>query len=75
MIGRVFGVNPLTCPRCGSTKEVIAFITDDEVIERILKHLNRWDPPQLPSGNPSGGQPTVIYDEDVRVYEEIDEPP
>ena len=75
MIHRVYGVDPLTCTRCGSTMEIIAFITDDDVVERILKHLNRWDPPRRPPGTATPGHHTVIYDEDVPVYEEIDEPP
>jgi hypothetical protein len=75
LIGRIYGVNPLTCTRCGSTMEVIAFITDEEVVARILKHVNRWDPPRRPPVTPAPGQRTVIYDEDVLVYEEIDEPP
>jgi hypothetical protein len=75
MIRRVYGVDPLTCPRCGSKMDVIAVITDDEVVQRILKHLNRWDPPQRLPANPPTAERTVIYDEDVPVYEEIDEPP
>jgi hypothetical protein len=75
MIGRVYGVDPLTCSRCGSTMEIIAFITDGEVVQRILKHLNRWDPPRRPSVTPASGQRTIIFDEDLPVYEEIDEPP
>ena len=42
--------------------EIIAFIHDEEVIEKILKHLNRWDPPRAP---PSGESvlETVIDDD------------
>ncbi len=72
---RVYGVDPLTRTRCGSTMEIIAFITDDEVVQRILKHLNRWDPPRRLPANPPTADCTVVYDEDVTAYEEIDEPP
>jgi hypothetical protein len=75
MIHRVYGVDPLTCGRCGSAMEIIALITDDDVVERILKHLNLWDPPRRSPGTAPPGQHTVIYDEDVPAYEEIDEPP
>jgi hypothetical protein len=75
MIHRVYGIDPLTCGRCGSTMEIIAFITDGAVVERILKHLNRWDPPRRSPGMAAPGQHTVVYDEEVPVYEEIDEPP
>ena len=75
MIRRVYGVDPLTCTRCGSTMEIIAFITDADVVERILRHPNRWDPPQRPPGTATPGQRTTIVDEDVPIYEQIDEPP
>jgi hypothetical protein len=39
-----------------------------------LKHLQRWDPPAMPSAD-QVPERTVIYDEDLPVYEEIDEPP
>ena len=50
LLKRVYGVDPLLCPRCGSTMEVIAFIHDPEVTEKILRHLHRWDPPRAPPG-------------------------
>jgi hypothetical protein len=53
---------------------VIAFITEDDVIAKILRHLHRWDPP---TRSPAGGEPserTVVYDEEIPVYDEIDEP-
>ena len=53
---------------------VIAFITQDDVIQKILRHLERWDAPTKPSTSHIAER-TVIYDEDTPVYEEIDEPP
>jgi len=32
-------------PLIGQRGSIIAFIDDTDVIERILKHLNVWDPP------------------------------
>jgi len=75
MLKRVYGIDPLVCPKCSSKMSVIATINDGEVIERILRHLDRWDPP---SRSPAGDEPSerrVIYDEDLPVYEDIDEPP
>ena len=39
LIRRVYEVNPLTCPVCGARMEVMAFITDYEVIDKIIHHL------------------------------------
>ena len=39
LIRRVYEVDPLTCPACGAEMKVIAFITDYEVIDRIIHHL------------------------------------
>ena len=55
--------------------EVIAFITQDDVIERILRHLDRWDPPKRPHNKvPIGGGAAIAY-EDSPGYEKIFEPP
>ena len=42
----------LLCPKCQGAMKVIAFIEDDTLIKKILKHLGLWeirnhDPPQL----------------------------
>jgi len=33
----------LTCPKCQGRMRIISFIEDDEVIEKILKHLGLWE--------------------------------
>jgi hypothetical protein len=38
LLQRVFEVDPLTCPRCGVGMQVVAWITDVETIDRILRH-------------------------------------
>jgi len=63
MLKRVYGIDPLLCPKCGSLMKVIAMIHDPDVIERILKHLDRWDPPRGPPLSAPGGERTVVYDE------------
>ena len=35
-------MDPLTCPKCQGRMKIIAFIEDEEVIEKILKHLEWW---------------------------------
>jgi len=39
LVGRIYEVDPLVCPRCGGTMCIIAFLTEPRVIGRILKHL------------------------------------
>jgi len=36
-------VDPLVCPNCNGTMQVIAIIEDSDVIIKILKHLGLWD--------------------------------
>jgi hypothetical protein len=39
MIRKVYEVNPMSCPRCGGTMRVIAFLTEHAVVDRIIDHL------------------------------------
>jgi len=41
LIKRIFEVDPLVCPSCGSEMLVIAFITEHEAVDQILTHLKR----------------------------------
>ena len=41
VLQKVFEVDPLLCPRCGTPMKVVAWITDPVVIERILTHRKR----------------------------------
>ena len=53
MIRKVYEVDPLTCPKCGATMKIIAFLTDYAVVDRIIDHLKltfvaeRPPPPQV----------------------------
>jgi len=44
LIKRVYEVDPMVCPRCGSEMAVVAFIDppQGEVIEKILRHCGLW---------------------------------
>ena len=44
LIQKVYEIDPLLCPHCGAEMRLIAQSEDAPVIEKILKHLNRWDP-------------------------------
>ncbi len=48
----------LTCTKCGGPRQVIAFITEPEVVVRILDHLGlpSTPPPLAPSRAPPGCQ-------------------
>ncbi len=37
--GKVYEVDPLTCPKCGGRMKVVAFITEPAVVDRIIDHL------------------------------------
>jgi hypothetical protein len=51
LIKRVFGLDPLRCPRCSATMVVVAFITDPPILSRILNHLGlpTTTPPLAPA--------------------------
>ena len=38
MLRRVFEAEPLTCPRCKVVMEIVSWISEPEVINRILRH-------------------------------------
>jgi len=41
LIKRIYEVDPLVCPKCGSEMKVVAFIIDHVVVDKILRHLER----------------------------------
>jgi hypothetical protein len=47
LIKRVYEVDPLLCPQCGTTMKGISFIEppQQDVIEKILKHCGLWAEP------------------------------
>jgi len=50
LIRQVYEVDPLLCSLCGATMKVIAVIEDEEVVYRILAHLNLLSPGDGPLG-------------------------
>jgi len=45
---RVFAIDVLRCDSCGSRRQIIATITQRDVIQRILSHLGLpADPPRV----------------------------
>ena len=41
-IKKVWEVDPLECSRCHAEMNIISFITEKDVIRKILEHLNLW---------------------------------
>ncbi len=59
LIAKVWKEDPELCPTCGSKMVVLAAISSpgqDDVIERILRHRQEWDPPWL-RHRPARGPP------------------
>ncbi|MBN1420123.1 MAG: transposase, partial [Planctomycetes bacterium] len=63
LIARVYAADPLICPRCGGRMRIIAFVQDSAVIEKILRHLGRWDPPRGPPPPAAHQGRRIEYDE------------
>jgi hypothetical protein len=52
LIRRVYEIDPLVCPKCGSEMRVIGFVTEPRVIRRILDHLeNKTQAKRGPPGS------------------------
>ncbi|MBU0483224.1 MAG: transposase zinc-binding domain-containing protein [Proteobacteria bacterium] len=64
-IKKVWEVDPLLCPKCGSEMRIISFITGNKVIRKILEHLELWEERQ-----PVERAPPMIKE---RRYEPIDD--
>lgn len=46
LLKKIYEVDPLTCPRCQSPMQIVAFIEEAGVIRQILQHLGLWERPQ-----------------------------
>jgi len=47
LIQKIYNVDPLFCLKCSGEMRIISFVEDNDLIKKILKHLNLW----LPSNN------------------------
>jgi hypothetical protein len=58
LLSRVYGYEPLVCPRCGGEMQVLATLHDPSSIRRILDHLDIDGrvPPLQPSRAPPPGE-------------------
>jgi hypothetical protein len=61
LIQKIYEVDPLTCPKCSGEMKVISVIEDEEVIKKILKHLNLWDVKARPPPRDTGPPKIIEY--------------
>ena len=64
LIKKVWEVDPFICLHCGAEMKLIAHIDDDEVINKILRHLKLWPAQTAPAclsraPPPNDGERTV----------------
>ena len=56
LIQKVYNVDPLLCPKYSGSMKIISFIDDEQLVKKILKHLDLWDvkrkPPPCANGPP-----------------------
>lgn len=58
LMGRAFGFDVLSCPRCGGRLRLVALIGQAAVIERILHHLE--EPLAIPRSRPARAPPEQL---------------
>jgi len=65
LIQKIYEVDPLTCQKCQGRMRIIAFIDDEDVIKKILKHLGLWDqkarPPPKANSPPMAPEYYIDY--------------
>ena len=65
LIQKIYHVNPLVCSKCSGSMRIIAFIDDQQIVKKILQHLDLWHvkrkPPPRANGPPA--EAFIIYDE------------
>jgi hypothetical protein len=66
LIKLVYETDPLKCPKCGSEMKIISFITEEPIVENILRHCGKWKvtPPRAPPAIPEPvpfGEPALDH--------------
>ena len=67
LIQKIYEVDPLTCAKCQGKMRIIAFIEDEEVINKILKHLGLWEVKARPPPKATGPTKPPEYSIDYSV--------
>ena len=66
LIQKIYQVDPLTCSKYSAAMKVISVIEDEEVMKKILKHLDLWKvnqrpPPRIVKTQPAYSEPHIDY--------------
>ncbi|MES9906770.1 MAG: transposase [Sedimenticola sp.] len=74
LLARIYEINPLVCPRCGSEMRIIAFVTEREPIGRILRHIG--EPDVAPVITPARDPPdfSLELDQSLAWSDDVTEP-
>ena len=77
LIKRIYEADPLLCPQCGGTMQIIAFIEarHGDVLRKILQHCGLWhDPPARapPKPTPPSQPPRSSPEPDPGFTREVD---
>ena len=62
LIQKIYETDPLCCPKCSGKMRILSFIEDEQVIEKILKHLGLWEMKARPPPKANMPQPNVHID-------------
>ena len=60
LIKRIYEVDPLVCPSCGSEMKVIAFIIDHAVVDAIVRHLKQQRAEETERGPPGRSELAAV---------------
>jgi hypothetical protein len=66
LIKKVYGADPLLCPRCSGPLKIVSLMDAASIIERILRHLKLWDRPERAA--PAPRQTTLYYRFEIRTW-------
>ena len=75
-IKKIYEIDPLCCPKCSGEMKIISFITEHQIIKKILEHLSLWeqnasrDPPNRNSSPENNELTYKPFYEDWSGYEE-----
>lgn len=69
-MGRLFEVNAIKCASCGGEMKVVAAISDDVELERLMRHLGIEA--DFPKTKPARSPPVGWGGEDSQVDPEVD---
>jgi hypothetical protein len=66
LIQKIYEIDPLCCPKCSGKMRILSFIEDEQVIEKILKHLGLWEVKARPPPKATASPPHFRIDYSAR---------